>query len=85
VLRKHIIKNVLAEYLVGEEIFDETTLDLIVESQGGDIYILKELELQYQYKNKMKRKCKEIKKSENAKTEGRKGNAAYREGKSNSY
>ena len=43
-MRKHEIKNILVQYFVDEEIFNENALSLIVESVSS----LKELELKFQ-------------------------------------
>ena len=45
-MRKHEIKNILVQYFVDEEIFNENALSLIVDIQS--VSSLKELELKFQ-------------------------------------
>ena len=62
-MRKHEIKNILVQYFVDEEIFNENALSLIVEVQS--VSSSKELELKFQI-----RKLRKERKKENGKEKG---------------
>ena len=55
-MRKHEIKNILVQYFVDGEIFNENALSLIVDVQS--VSSSKELELKFQIRNSGKRERK---------------------------
>ena len=84
-MRKHEIKNILVQYFVDEEIFNENVLSLIVDVQS--VSSSKELELKFQIrqlefrKERRKEKGKEKEREKREKKERRKGKEKGREKK----
>ena len=75
-MRKHEIKNILVQYFVDEEIFDENALSLIVDVQS--VSSSKELELKFQIRQL---EIQEREKERMGKRKGERRKRREREGK----